>query len=196
MLSMRQERFMLFSRLNERRAIDFVVSIEVASTGCDIQRRPTGTPSRERRQMIHEIAYALVPFFFSMATGYLAGKLTRGGMPLSSINTMLVDYALPFALFLYTAKMQRSSLDSHFVLILLLVAVMLGPYFASLALSRYLFKAAPPNAAVRAVTIDMFGILFGLSYGVQDTPSGTTLIVSSVLSIVTLTETTFLLGYR
>jgi hypothetical protein len=67
----------------------------VASADCDIQRRPTGTPSREQRQVIHEIAYALVPFFFSMAMGYLAGKLTRGAMPLSSINTMLVVYALP-----------------------------------------------------------------------------------------------------
>ncbi|WP_411828609.1 AEC family transporter [Paraburkholderia madseniana] len=90
-----------------------------------------------------------------MAMGYLAGKLTRGAMPLSSINTMLVVYALPFALFLYTAKMQRSSLHSHLVLILLLVTVMLVPYFASLALSHFLFKAAPPNAAVRAVTIGM-----------------------------------------
>ncbi|MFM0306400.1 AEC family transporter [Paraburkholderia sp. RL17-383-BIF-A] len=105
--------------------------------------------------MIHETAYALVPFFFSMATGYLAGKLARGSMPLSSINTMLVDYALPFALFLYTAKMQRTSLDSHLVLILLLIAVMLVPYVASLALSRFLFKVAPSNAAVRAVTIGM-----------------------------------------
>jgi len=105
--------------------------------------------------MLHEISYALVPFFFSMAIGYLAGKLSHGAMPLSSINTMLVDYALPFALFLYTARMQRASFSSHLVLILLLVAVMLIPYFASLALSRFVFKVAPSNAAVRAVTIGM-----------------------------------------
>ncbi|OXC72725.1 AEC family transporter [Caballeronia sordidicola] len=105
--------------------------------------------------MIHEISYALVPFFFSMATGYLAGKLARGAMPLSSINTMLVDYALPFALLLYTAKMQRASLSSHLMLILLLVVVMLAPYFVSLALSRFIFNAAPSDAAVRAVTVGM-----------------------------------------
>ena len=105
--------------------------------------------------MIHEISYALVPFFFSMATGYLAGKLARGAMPLSSINTMLVEYALPFALFLYTAKMQRASLGSHLVLIFLLVVVMLVPYFLSLALSRFVFRATPSNAAIRAVTIGM-----------------------------------------
>ncbi|NYH27197.1 AEC family transporter [Paraburkholderia bryophila] len=105
--------------------------------------------------MLHEISYALVPFFFSMAMGYLAGKLARGAMPLSAINSMLVDYALPFALFLYTAKMQRASLGSHLMLILLLIAVMLVPYFASLALSRFVFNVAPSNAAVRAVTIGM-----------------------------------------
>ncbi|MFL9986169.1 AEC family transporter [Paraburkholderia sediminicola] len=46
-----------------------------------------------------------------------------------------------------------------------------------------------------AIPCGSFGILFGLSYGVQDTSSGTTLVVSSVLSIVTLTGTIFLLGY-
>jgi len=105
--------------------------------------------------MIHEISYALVPFFFSMATGFGAGRLARGSLPLSAINTMLVDYALPFALFLYTAKIQRSSLNSHLALILLLVAVMLIPYFFSLALSRFCFRVASSNAAVRAVTIGM-----------------------------------------
>lgn len=105
--------------------------------------------------MTSEIAFALVPFLFSMGAGYAAGKAKQGAMPLSSINTMLVDYALPFALFLYTAKMQRASLSEHMVLIVVLVAVMLLPYFASLLISRYVFKSDLAHAAVRAVTIGM-----------------------------------------
>jgi malonate transporter len=105
--------------------------------------------------MSSEIASALIPFLFSMGAGYFAGRIKKGAMPLSSINTMLVDYALPFALFLYTAKMQRASLAQHAVLIAVLVGVMLVPYFASLLVSRAVFKSDLAHAAVRAVTIGM-----------------------------------------
>jgi malonate transporter len=105
--------------------------------------------------MTSEIASALIPFLFSMGAGYFAGRIKQGAMPLSSINTMLVDYALPFALFLYTAKMQRASLAQHAVLIAVLVGVMLVPYFASLLVSRAVFKSDLATAAVRAVTIGM-----------------------------------------
>jgi malonate transporter len=46
-----------------------------------------------------------------------------------------------------------------------------------------------------AIPCGSFGILFGLPYGVQDTPSGTTLVVSSALPVLTLTGTIFLPGY-
>ncbi|ANB76173.1 AEC family transporter [Paraburkholderia phytofirmans] len=105
--------------------------------------------------MTSEIASALIPFLFSMGAGYFAGRIKQGALPLSSINTMLVDYALPFALFLYTAKMQRASLAQHAVLIAVLIGVMLVPYFASLLVSRAVFKSDLAHAAVRAVTIGM-----------------------------------------
>jgi malonate transporter len=46
-----------------------------------------------------------------------------------------------------------------------------------------------------AIPCGSFGILFGLSYGVQDTTAGTTLVVSSVLSIASLTAAIFLLRH-
>ena len=105
--------------------------------------------------MTSELAYALVPVFFSIGAGYIAGKAKNGAMPLSSINTMLIDYALPFALFLYTAKMQRGSLADHLSLIVVLIAVMLVPYVGSLLMSRFVFRSDLAHAAVRAVTIGM-----------------------------------------
>ena len=105
--------------------------------------------------MLDEITYALLPFFFSMGAGYFAGKVNKGKLALASINTMLVDFALPFALFVYTAKMQRTSLASHIELALVLVIVMLAPYFLSLLFSRFLFHVDLPHAAVRAVTVGM-----------------------------------------
>jgi len=105
--------------------------------------------------MVHEIANALVPFFFSMTMGFLAGKVKHGKLPVVSINTMLVDYALPFALFVYTANMKRESFASHLLPILVLAIVMLAPYFASLALSKYAFGVERRLAAVRSVTIGM-----------------------------------------
>ncbi|MFM0172104.1 hypothetical protein PQR33_22565 [Paraburkholderia sediminicola] len=67
--------------------------------------------------MLYEISYGLIPFFFSMGAGYFAGNVSKGKMALASINTMLVDYALPFALFVYTAKMQTGSFSSHIPLV-------------------------------------------------------------------------------
>ena len=105
--------------------------------------------------MLYEISYALVPFFFSMGVGYFAGKVSQGKMALASINTMLVDYALPFALFVYMAKMQRASFSSHILLMVVLVVVMLAPYFLSLLFSCFFFYVDLPHAAVRAVTVGM-----------------------------------------
>jgi malonate transporter len=98
--------------------------------------------------MLDEITYALLPFFFSMGAGYFAGKVNKGKLALASINTMLVDFALPFALFVYTAKMQRTSLASHIELALVLVIVMLAPYFLSLLFSRAVTVGMPNFAAI------------------------------------------------
>jgi malonate transporter and related proteins len=114
------------------------------------------TPSHDQKAIMpHEIAYALVPFLFSIAVGFFAGRISGGKLPIVSINTMLVDYALPFALFVYTTRMQRASLNSHLLPVLVLTIVMLIPYFVSLLLSRYTFKVERTRAAVRAVTIGM-----------------------------------------
>jgi malonate transporter len=105
--------------------------------------------------MIAEISHALVPFFFSIVAGYFAGKRNADNMPIASINKMLVDYALPFALFVYTARMPRAELVGHLVPVAVIVIFMLVPYFASLALSKYVFQVDPSRAAVRAVTVGM-----------------------------------------
>ncbi|VWB34260.1 auxin efflux carrier [Burkholderia lata] len=105
--------------------------------------------------MTAQLSSALVPFFFSIAMGYFAGKTNAGNMPIGSINKMLVDYALPFALFVYTAKMVRAELVSHLVPVAVIVIFMLVPYFASLVLSKHVFHVDPGRAAVRAVTVGM-----------------------------------------
>lgn len=105
--------------------------------------------------MTEQISSALVPFFFSIAMGYFAGRTHAGNMPVVSINKMLVDYALPFALFVYTAKMPRAELVSHLVPVAVIVIFMLVPYFASLVLSKHVFHVDPSRSAVRAVTVGM-----------------------------------------
>jgi len=115
-----------------------------------------GAPvTRSGPAMTSELAHALVPFFFSIAMGYFAGKSHAGNLPIVSINTMLVDYALPFALFVYTAKMPRAALASHLAPIAVITIVMLVPYFASLALSKHVFHVDASRRAVRAVTVGM-----------------------------------------
>src|SRR5471032_684516 len=95
------------------------------------------------------------PVLFLDGNWVFAGKVNPGRMPLSSINTMLVDYALPFALFLYTARIKPADLASHATLIAVLAVVMLAPYLISLALSRLWFRVNLGHAAVRSVTIGM-----------------------------------------
>ncbi|WP_408342501.1 MULTISPECIES: AEC family transporter [Paraburkholderia] len=97
----------------------------------------------------------LDPVLFLDGVGYFAGKISKGKMAVASINTMLVDYALPFALFVYTAKMQRGSFSSHILLVVVLAVVMLVPYFLSLLFSRFLFQVACRTLAVRAVSVGM-----------------------------------------
>jgi malonate transporter and related proteins len=105
--------------------------------------------------MVLEIANALVPFFFSMGAGFFAEKVARGKLPVVSINTMLMNYALPFALFVYTTNMKRESFASHILPIFILAIVMLVPYFISLSLSKFVFGVEKRLAAVRSVTIGM-----------------------------------------
>jgi hypothetical protein len=71
-----------------------------------------------------------------MGTGNFEGKISQGKMAPASINTMLVDCALSFASVVHAAKMRRDSFSSHVLLVVVLVDVMLSPYFLSLLLSR------------------------------------------------------------
>lgn len=90
-----------------------------------------------------------------MAAGFFAGRFSKRPMPLVTLNTMLVEYALPFSLFIYTARMNPQTLSQNGAVVAVLCMVMLLPYLVSLGLSRWVFPANLGSAAVKAVTIGM-----------------------------------------
>lgn len=79
-----------------------------------------------------------------------------------------------------------------------LLSNVVQPLIALLLVSVLSLPKAIAGQAVllAAIPCGTFGILFGLPYGVKDTSAGTTLVVSSVLSVLTLSVTTVFLAHR
>jgi hypothetical protein len=87
-----------------------------------------------------------------MATRFIAGEAKRGKLPIVSINAVLVDYALSFALLLDTGNMRRESLPIFIITISMPVPSFV---FVSLAHLNSAFEVEKRLAAVRAVALGM-----------------------------------------
>ena len=100
------------------------------------------------------IANALVPIFFGLGLGYFAGR--RGivdNKNIAGLNTFLMSYALPGALFLATAQTPRHVLALHGRLFLVLSLSMVSMFFAVLALELKVFKFSLADSAGVTLTV-------------------------------------------
>ena len=76
-------------------------------------------------------ALALAPVFFVIALGYDAGRLRIvDNRQVDSLNALVMDFALPAALFAATASAWRSQMFAQAPLFAILGVVMLLLYFA------------------------------------------------------------------
>jgi predicted permease len=137
------------------------------------------------------IANALVPIFFGLSLGYFAGW--RGivdNKNVSGLNTFLVSYAIPAALFLATAQTPRHMLAYHARLFAILALSMIVMFVFALVIELKLFKFTLTDSAAVTLTIALpnwvavgLPLFIGL-YGPQSTaPVAVGIVCGNVVAV-------------
>ena len=104
--------------------------------------------------MVMLIAKALLPVYVGLALGYFAGKRKMvDNLNVGSLNSLLMQFALPFSLFLAIASTPRGEIvaDGRFAIVMVLMMVL--TFAPMLWLSRRAFKVDGSAAAVHALTV-------------------------------------------
>jgi malonate transporter and related proteins len=97
---------------------------------------------------------SLVPVFFVLGLGYFAGLMKMvDNKDVSSINTMLMTFALPAALFAAIARTSAKVLVQQDRLVYSLAVAMVLIYAITWVLQRRLFHLSPGEAAVQSLTV-------------------------------------------
>lgn len=133
----------------------------------------------------HIILYAIVPIVVVMLTGYISGK--RGifnGEDSKKFNKVVLDYALPAALFVSIAQASREMLYKDLKLSLVSLVVIMGCFMGVYFIYKYCFKEnTGADAAVSALISGSPTIGF-LGFAVLEPIFGTTPAVALVVAIV------------
>ncbi|MGA2989453.1 MAG: AEC family transporter [Candidatus Korobacteraceae bacterium] len=139
-------------------------------------------------------AIALVPVFFGLTLGYFAGR--RGIVPyenVTGLNTFLLSYAVPAALFLAAAQTPRQILALHGRLFLVITLSMVALFFGGLLVEVKLFKFSPADSSALLLAVSApnwvgvgFPLYIGL-YGPQSTMPVAVAVLCGNLVIVPLT---------
>ncbi|MCC8120263.1 MAG: AEC family transporter [Bacteroidales bacterium] len=103
--------------------------------------------------MLHIILYAIVPIIVVMLAGYISGKKgIFSGADSKQFNKVVLDYALPAALFVSIVTATREDLVKDIKLSLISLFVMMGCFMIVYFVYRYCFKKnTPADAAVSAL---------------------------------------------
>ena len=133
----------------------------------------------------HIILYAIVPIVVIMLLGYVSGK--RGvfnGADAKKFNKVVLDYALPAALFVSIAQASREMLYKDLKLSLVSLVVIMGCFMGVYFIYKYCFKEnTGADAAVSALISGSPTIGF-LGFAVLEPIFGTTPAVALVVAIV------------
>lgn len=99
---------------------------------------------------------ALVPVFVVMGLGYFAGWVRDvDNHHVAELNALVMDFALPCALFVATATTSQSVMLAQWPLLLVLVVAMLLVYGACYWMQRRLFGLDSKASAVQTLTISL-----------------------------------------
>jgi malonate transporter len=106
--------------------------------------------------MLTIILDALVPVFFGLGLGYLAGW-TRdvNNTHVAELNAMVMDFAIPAAIFATVAQASRDTLLAQLPLAAILCGSMLILYGFVYLMARYAFQASASEASVQACTTSL-----------------------------------------
>ena len=133
----------------------------------------------------HIILYAIVPIIVVMLAGYLSGKKgVFNGNDAKKFNKVVLDYALPAALFVSIAQASREMLVKDIKLSLISLVVIMFCFMLVYFIYRYCFKKnTGADAAVSALISGSPTIGF-LGFAVLEPIFGTTPGVALVVAIV------------
>jgi malonate transporter and related proteins len=107
--------------------------------------------------MITEIASALLPVILVIALGYYAGRRKIiDNENVSSINSLVITFAVPASLFVAIWSGNRSGITSHLGFIVVCVVTMVVVYAVTLLLQLKVFRLGKGPAAVQAL-VTAFG---------------------------------------
>jgi malonate transporter len=99
---------------------------------------------------------SLVPVFFGMALGYLAGwtrDVDTGHV--AELNALVMDFAVPASMFVTVVQASRRTLLDELPLAANLSISMLILYGATYVMARHAFGAAPGEASIQALTTSL-----------------------------------------
>ena len=103
--------------------------------------------------MLSIILNALVPIFFVLALGYLAGRFRRvDNNRLAELNALVMEFALPASLFAATLRTPRQALVGQWPMVIVLGGGMLIIYAITYFLQRRVFHLGRQEAAVQTLT--------------------------------------------
>ncbi|MDE6161094.1 MAG: AEC family transporter, partial [Muribaculaceae bacterium] len=135
--------------------------------------------------MLHVILYAIVPIVVVMLAGYISGK--RGafsGDDAKKFNKVVLDYALPAALFVSIVQASRADLVKDLKLTMVSLIGIMGCFMLVYFVFRYCFKKnTGADAAVSALISGSPTIGF-LGFAVLEPIFGTSPAVALVVAIV------------
>ena len=134
--------------------------------------------------MLHVILYAIVPIFVVMLAGYLSGKKgVFSGDDAKKFNKVVLDYALPAALFISIVNATREMLVKDIKLTIVSVIGIMGCFMLVYFIFKLFKKNTGADAAVSALISGSPTIGF-LGFAVLEPVFGTSPTVALVVAIV------------
>lgn len=135
--------------------------------------------------MLHIILYAIVPILVVMLGGYISGRYgIFDAKNAKAFNKVVLDYALPAALFVSIVDATREMLVHDIKLLIISLVVIMFCFMLVYFIYRYCFKKnTPADAAVMALISGSPTIGF-LGFAVLEPIFGTTPYVALVVAIV------------
>ncbi len=135
--------------------------------------------------MLHIILYAIVPIIVVMLAGYISGKKgIFNGENAKAFNKVVLDYALPAALFVSIVDASREMLVQDIKLSLISLIVMMFCFMLVYYVYKWCFKKnTGADAAIMALISGSSTIGF-LGFAVLEPIFGTTPYVALVVAIV------------
>lgn len=121
----------------------------------------------------------VIPIIFVLAFGFFAGKkqaFGTEGKPLTTLNELVLTFALPPALFVGTVTVSHQTLIHELDLFFALLVCLLVAYFIGLGIAKFLFKRNMVEASIAGLAVSfsagpfygpaLLGSLYGVESGV------------------------------